>query len=540
LQKRFLPIALLAASFIIFYSCTKIDTTTQGADLVSIDNITTKADTFDVDTQQGFFAGLPFPSNGDSTVIAKNSNHVIGQIIGDNLVGNTEASIFVQFKPAFFPFYFGIAGDTTRNTGPLPNSPLVKLDSVVLCLSYKGSWGDTSSTSPVLKFQVLQIDDAAFGLKNDTTRPVGSFPLLTTPSTVVLGEKDITINSIKAKTVFGQKSYKDSVDNQIRIAFSTTIGSLGYIFAQSLYNQDSSSIAATNNAFNSDAKFKALYKGFEIKITSANGKVLHYVNLAEAKSRLEFHYRKLKANVIDTLMQSFAMYPQEITGSRTASSSANYIKRDYGSSPVTSNTLPNTNYLFLQTSPGTYGSLKIPALSTLSNRIIHRAYLIVDQIPLTPAETDYFTPPPYLYVDLKDTVLSTPQRYKPVYFDLSNRSFYNPDATGTIEPYFPQSNVDLNTYDGSAQRRYDAGSLFYRYEINLTRYVQHIVTNKYKNYDLRLFAPYSLAYPQYEGIKFIIPYYNPVTVGRVRVGAGGLPRTNIHKMKMVVVYSLIK
>jgi hypothetical protein len=536
LQKRFLSVALLAATFIVFYSCTKIDTTTQGADLVTIDNIITKADTLNVITQQGFFAGVPFPSNGDSTVIAKNANHVIGQIIDDNLVGNTNASIFVQFKPAFFPFYFGIAGDTTRNTGPIPTSPSAKLDSVVLCLSYKGSWGDTSIASPALRFQVLQIDDPAFGLKNDTTRHVGTNPLFLA-SNIVLGEKTISLNDIKAQTVFGKKTYKDSVDNQIRIAFNTPDG---VAFAQSLYKQDSSSSATTNNAFNSDSKFKALYKGFEIKITSSTGRVLHYVNLAETKSRLEFHYRKIKSGFIDTLMQSFAMYPQEITGTRTASSSANYIVRDYSGSPLITNTLPNSSYLYLQTSPGTYGSLKIPELTNLSNRIIHRAFLIVDQVPFSPAETDYFTPPPYLYADLKDTVISSPQRYKPVYFDLSNRSFYNPDATGTIEPYFPQSNADLNTYDGTAQRRYDAGSLFYRYEINLTRYVQHIVTNKFKNYDLRLYAPYSLAYPQYEGTKYIIPYYNPVTVGRVRVGGSGLPSSNIHKMKMVIVYSLIK
>ncbi len=537
MQKRFLPIVSLATALILIgYSCTKIDTTTQGADLVTIDNINTRADTLDVETQQGFFANQPYSNNGDSTALLKTANHILGKIskINDPLFGGTDASIFVQFKPSFFPFYFGNAGDTTRN-GTFGNaSPAARLDSVVLCLSYKGSWGDTANS--LLHVKVLKIDDVAFANKTDTIRPVGVNPLITA-SSVVLGEADITMQTIAANTYIGRNGAglpSDSVTNQIRIKINPT-------YAAILYNQDSSS-AAANNAFSSDANFRAIYKGFEIKVSSTNGKVLHFVNLSEVKSRLEFHYKKAGTTSRDTIMQPFLMYAAAtIDSTRYASSTANYIQRDYTGATANSNTGSNTKYVYLQTSPGTYGKLKVKGIDTLSNRIVHRAYLIVDQDPATTVETDPYGPPAYMYVDLKDTLNTTPQVYKPVYFDLTNSVSYNPDATLATDVYFPfSSNVNINTFGGAAEKRYDAGNLFYRYEINLTRYVQHIVTNKYKNYDLRLYPPYSFIYPQYVGTNYFINYYNPIALGRIRVGGGNWPRTYLHKMRMVIISSAVK
>ena len=168
---------------------------------------------------------------------------------------------------------------------------------------------------------------------------------------------------------------------------------------------------------------------------------------------------------------------------------------------------------------------------------MHRAYLIVEQTP--DAAAAFYTPPPYLYLDLKDTSMAVPQRYKPVYFDLTSAVPYNPDVTdanGVYHP-FPFGNVDIGTFGGAALKRFEpAGNIFYRYEINLTRYVQHIVTNGYKNYDLRLYAPFNYYYPQYLGTQYIIPFYNPIALGRVRVGTGLNPN---HTMRMVVIYSKV-
>ncbi len=521
MQKRFLPTAFLAASLLVIgYSCTKFDTTTQGGDLLTVDNINTFADTLDVTATQGIFTNVD-----DSTILSKTENHVIGNITNDPQFGNTEAAIYVQFKPTFYPFYFGAVGDTTKGY------PGTGFDSAFICLSYRGAWGDTSVAQ---KFEVRAISDIDFLVKTDTLRRLNYQP----PSSSIGGI--LGTATLKSQDIISKKKLaygKDSVENQIRIPLSTVAGRT---LAASLFTQDSTT-TGSNNGFKSDSIFRTKSNGFEIKV-SGSGNALYYVNLADAKTRLEFQYFKRKATGgKDTVIQSFQMYPQR-TASGLVSSSANYVKRDY-----TLSTIPAvgalTNDVYLQTAPGTFASLKIPELNAgnpkATNRIVHRAYLIVEQNPSGAPTDNYFTPPPYLYLDLKDTLNTIPQRYKPIPFDLSNQFFYNPDAVGINSLYhpFPNGNIDLNNFGGAALKRFDGANTFYRYEINITRYVQHIVTNGYKNYDLRLFSPFNYFYPQYEGLKYVIPFYNPLALGRVKVGTG--TNANNHKMKLVIVYSKV-
>jgi hypothetical protein len=515
LQKRFLPTAFLAASLLVIgYSCTKFDTTTQGADLVTVDNLNTFQREFDVIATQGIFN-----NTNDSTILAKTENHVIGNITNDPLFGTTDARIYVQFKPTFYPFDFGNLGDTVRN------SLGTGFDSAFICLSYRGAWGDTASAI-TQRFEVRAIDllDLDFRSKTDTLRRLNYQPMV---NSTLLGFANLNAQTIvsKKRLVYG----KDSVDNQIRIPLTGA----GATLAASLYAQDSTS-GGINYGFKNDSLFRTKTSGFEIKVVGGN--TLYYVNLADAKTRLEFQYFKKKNGIKDTAIHSFRMYSQA-TGIVSASSTANYIKRDYNTGAIpTINTL--TNDVFIQTAPGTFANISIPALNAFkdTNRIIHRAYLVVEQNPSGSLTDKYFTPPPYLYLDLKDTV---PQRYKPIPFDLSNQYPYNPDATGISPLYhpFPYGNIDLNNFGGAALKRNDGVNDFYRYEINITRYVQQIVTNGYKNYDLRLYAPFNYFYPQYEGAKYVIPFYNPLALGRVKVGTS--TNTNNHKMKLVIVYSKI-
>jgi hypothetical protein len=526
LQKRFLPTAFLAASLLVIgYSCTKFDTTTQGADLVTVDNINTFQRDYEVTATQGIFTNVD-----DSTILRKTENHVIGGIF-DPQFGTTDARIYVQFKPSFYPFYFGNSGDTVKNGTTGQASPFAGLDSTVVCLSFKGIWGDslTSSVQPQI-FEVSMIDTVSsnFRDKTDTLRRLDYKP----NAPILLGTaNNVTPQSVASQVTFGRGAFKDSVVNQIRIRLNSTAG---LAFAKSLFEQDSTSAGA----FNSDEKFRKYYGGFEIKARDLTGNTLYYVNLAEVKSRLEFHYRKIKNGVRDTVVQSFPMYAQA-NGTTLASPSANYVKRNnMGLLPPVN---PITTDVFIQTAPGTFANLSIPGLDAFNdtNRIIHRAYLVVEQNPTGAPSEAYFTPPPYLYLDLKDTSLAVPQRYKPVPFDLSNQYAYNPDATGISALYhpFPFGNVDLNNFGGVALKRNNGIHDFYRYEINITRYVQQIVTNGYKNHDLRLYAPFNYFYPQYEGAKYLIPFYNPLALGRVKVGTG--TNTNNHKMKLVIVFSKV-
>ena len=517
MQKRFLPALLLAASLLIIigFGCTKLDTTTLGSDLVAVDNINTFADTLSVNTTQGFFIN-------DSTILGKKENHIIGNIGYDPLFGSTESAIYVQFKPTFYPFFFGNAGDTVKN------NINAGLDSAFVCLSYRGAYGDSSAMAVAQTFEIKQIADEDFRIKTDTLRRLNYRPELSIPAPT-LGYVTITPQIIKKKIVFANR--RDSVDNQIRIKFNTPAG---IAFINSFYNNQDSSFTVANNAFSRDSAFRKMLHGFAITSAGLVGNTLYYVNLDDAKSRLEFHFRKTKNGVKDTAVQSFQMYSSRF-GNTAASSSANFIQRNYSGSAAAS---PPTSDIFLQTAPGTFANINIPGLTGYGNRIVHRAFLVAEQTPFNSSD-NIFTAPPYLYLDLKDTVTSLPQRYKPLYFDLNANVSYDPDALTSSSLFhpFPAANVDLNNFGGVARDRFDpSGVKFTRYEINLTRYVQHIVTNGYRNYDLRLYAPFNYIYPQYSGTKFLIPFYNPIAFGRVRVGSG----TGIaHRMKLIVIYSKI-
>ena len=524
MQKRILP-ALFAASFLILFigfGCTKIDTTTLGNDLVTVDNVNTFADTLQsISATTGIF--------NDSTVVNKADNQVIGLLTTDPLFGQTDARIYAQFKPTFYPFYFGNAGDKVYTS----QSPDAGFDSAFVCLSFKGGWGDTSSNAIGQTFEVRQIVDDAFRLNTDTLRKLNYTP--PTVNSTLLGSTTITPTIVKQQVILARG--RDSVSNQIRIKLTGP----GQNFASAIFNGQDSTTIGPNNGFYKDSIFRKNLNGFEIRVSNTStGNTLYYINLAEAKSRFEFHFHKVSSTgVKDTVVQSFQFYTASIgttTGVIAASSGTDYVKRTYTGSPLAA---PSADQVYLQNSPGTYASLQIPGLTNYSNRIIHRAYLIVEQTPFDLATDQIYSPPPYLYLDLKDTVISTPQVYKPVYFDLSTTYNYNPDATvpnALYHPY-PLSNVDISNFDGRLRQRYEGGVPYARYEINITRYVQHIVSNGYHNYDLRLYAPYSYFYPQYTGVPYVIPYYNPLAFGRVRVGSGTI--NSPHRMKLVVIYSKI-
>ncbi len=515
MQKRFLPTAIVAFFIVIITvsACTKLDTTTLASDLITVDNVNTFDTTLSIVATQ-------FNTGQDSFLIGKNDNHVIGNITNDPLFGSTASAIYVQLKPTFYPFYFGNAGDTVKGI------PAVGLDSAFVCLSYKGAWGDTTAIAGTETFEIYKITDNTFRDMTDTIR--NNRFLLSGSSINTLVGSSVSSPAIAAQQVnFGRGSFKDSATNQIRIK-------LDYNFAKTLFESDSSS-SVVNKAFNNDSLFRNELNGFAIKVRAGTGgKRLMYVNLGEAKTRLEFHYRKSKNGIKDTLVQSFQTYVfPTLTGK--ASSTGNYLKRDYTGSQVES-AVTNTNNVYVQTSPGTYVNLQVQGLQDMTNRVIHRAYIIAEQDAFA-GDNSNLTPPPYMYLDLVDGV----NKYKPIYHDLNPNSFYTPDA---VVNYYPYSNVDPVHFGGIALGRTNGTENFTRYEINITRYVQQIVTKRDISYQLRLFAPYYNIYPQYNPTGLngfnvrtsVLPFYNSLGLGRVRLGSGS--NTN-HKMKLVVIYSKI-
>ncbi len=503
--KRLLPITILGyLSLVVFnWGCSKLDTTNLGADLIpAVDNVNTFSTTLDIITTQGRF--------DDSFKIARAENHLLGIINGDFLFGQSKANIYLQPKPSFYPYFFGNAGDT-----------LVMIDSVVLTLSYQGSWGDTTQlqTLNVYEFNDTNFGDSVFQFKTIKYQP----PMLGN----LLATKSIDIRRLRDTVRFGNG--KDSSINQIRIKLSDA-------FAQTLGGRDSTRAGiGNNNAFFRDSIYRKLYSGLAVVPSGASGNALMYINIAEPKTRLEIHYKK-KANQtgkLDTTFTTFNLQTNDFAA-LIPSGTANNIQRAWSGNVLN----PSPDALYLQTSPGTFANLRIPALDTFRNAIIHRAQISIEQIPDNPILDSIFSVPPFVYLDLIDTGVT---KWKPLYFDLNPNARYDPDFR-TGFPYFPTGDIDYTYFGGFARKKTNAiGESVYYYDLNVTRYVQHVVKKDFPNYQFRLFPGSRVLYPQFSNANFIageLPLDNPVGFGRIKVKSGSHPDNRV-KMRMVIIWSKI-
>jgi hypothetical protein len=475
-QKRILPLAVTAVLLIslISLNCTKLDTTDIGGDqLPAVDNVNTFADTLDINsTQESYFS--------DSTYIGKYDDYALGSINNDPLFGTTNASIFMQLKPAFYPFFFGNAGDTISGISG------VGIDSIVLCLKYKGFWGD--SALPIT-LQVREVQDLVFRdsvLKENKTNvnfTTGTFLGSTNVSALTLGNY--------TKYNYG----RDSIKNQIRIP----ITNLAWVNA--LFGRDSIKANASTNAFYSDSAYRRLYNGLAVISTGFGSNGLLYASLSDTSTKLEIYYRKKAkgATTIDSTYSSFRLNPLNLTNS-AVSNTSNYIQRNRSAIMLN----PPAGEHYLQAAPGSFVNLNIPGLATLSNRVVHRAEIIVEQIPTNPVLDEKLSVPNFLYLELKDT--GTTAKWKPVYYDLNTSANYDPDYKNGAYflPLSGGSNADINfIYFGGFRRSKPdvfAGGQNTYFNFNITRYVQQIVTSHTRSYDMRLSVPFNLNYKQYSPV----------------------------------------
>ncbi len=479
-------------SVLLIWGCTKLDTTNIGSGLIpAVDNINTFADTLAVSTTQGFF--------DDSTATSILFDNVLGSISNDPIFGTSKANIYLQPKPVAFPFRYGNVGDTLSGFG-------AGLDSVVLCLSYKTYFGDNTVPQNLV---VRQIYDQKFSDSSQFTRNIKYRPnVLPT----IVGSKIFDIRSLKDSVKIG--GGKDSVVNQIRIKLNLT-------YAAGYYGVDT----AAFNPFTSDTLWRKIFHGLAVE-ANGGGNALMYIALNDPKTRLEVHYRRRNKG-LDTTFTYLPLVVAQNGGVVKTSATANYIERNRTGFPVS---LPSPNQVYVQAAPGTFVNLSIPGIATLSNRIIHRAELIMEQVPNNNFFDTTFRAPDYLYVDCRDSSLN--ERWKPVYFDLSANSFvgYNPDSKAcNVLP----NEIDYIYYGGYRRIKFDyLGNPHAYYNINLSRHIQQIVTRRTPNYNFRLYAPYVLSYPQACGFDY--KYSNALAFGRVALGSGLNPN---YRMRLRVIYS---
>lgn len=484
-------IAIVATVAIVFSACKKINESTElgGGVIPSVDNINTFDTTISVQAYQNFF-GL----GNDSQYLAKNEEYFLGKINSDPFFGKTDARLFLELKPPYFKYFF------------LDKPDSLYIDSVVLVLDYIESYGDTNTAQTINVYELDQSNNNKF--RSDSSYLIRQNSLTYSN---LLGSKTFFPRNLKDSV----KAYRDTTANQLRIRLNNSFGTrlLGY---------DSTS----NGAYGSDSLFKNKFKGFALQSMSTGNAVMGF-DLTGVNTKLAIYY-KYENRVVSTVQKlDTAVSYFTFTGN---SAVANYIQRDYSGTPALAALLNGTNLdpiLYLQGSPGTYADIKIPALSGLSNRVIHRAELIVEQL-YDPSDT-VFRSPDYLYLDAADPSITTSNyKFRTIPYDLA----YTSSGALNLGLF---GCVPINAPDG-------LGHTVRTWKFNISRYVQHVLTGTQKLYNLRLSAPFLL------NEQFGIPpgtdqstgiLVNPTIVkGRVRlVGNTDPADTNPRRIRLKLIYS---
>jgi hypothetical protein len=463
----------------LFFACTKIQTTDIGSGLIPpVDGVHTKDTVLDVIAKNTGF---------DTVVVGISDDHALGYI-NDPIFGKTTATINFQLAPPFTPFSF-IAG---------PDS--LALDSTVLCLSYKGVWGDSASH---LLLRVFDIDENTVFRNDSFYNNLVSFPIreeLTEFNT----PKDVNILTLNDPDTLAH--YHELGTYQVRIRLNNSFG-------QRLLNFDST-------IYSNDSVFNKITKGFIVQ-PEQTGNALLLVNLLDTATHLSLYYRHLKSDGgYDTLTTRF--FPNQLT-----SASSNTIIHNYQGSQIPAyfppNPAPQDSLILIQTSPGTYAKLKVPGLAGLPNMIVHRAEFLMEQVPDLNSITD--------------TYLTAPNLFLAAYSQDSARRFAIP-----YDIIFNGNSIsNLASFGVLPVPKTDraSGRIISSYNFEITRYVQSIVTRQNTVHDFVVWAPYNAYINPVEQTNFVLPIATPALnaagIGRIRLGGGNNTQ---HKMRLHIVYSL--
>ncbi|HKH60718.1 MAG TPA: DUF4270 family protein [Flavitalea sp.] len=476
-------IVALTLFFISSSSCTKIDTTDLGNELIpAVDNVNTFETVLDIETNNLLFSS-------DTTEIPYNIDHAVGIIESDPDFGRTDAALYFDVSPAAYKAYpFG------------KKDSIVAIDSVVLSLAFKGLYGDSNSVQRFEVFEINPNESFRYSNTNDYQLNHPDFAVIPT----ALGARTVDFKVLNDSVHYINAKDTVRTTNELRIHLNTA-------FATRFINAD------TTTAYSNDSIFKKFFNGFAVKTSNSaspqkNG--LAYLDLTDAKTKVTFYCRTKEGGTITALAPSFRYFNNNGTTTSTIGGQANLIKRTPANGYLANVTNGNANdqMLYLQSTPGSYVTLKIPGIDTLTNRVIHRAEIVVEKL-IPVSET--FTTPDLLFIDVinakGDSAFTVPNDFV---------------RTGN-------NTYDVNLIGGKLKDN--------KYTFNISRHLQNIVTNKKPNYTLRIYAPFITQPYIFEPVaNKLLPtlfLINPrVAYGRVIVGGGNHPTK---KMRLRIIYSKI-
>lgn len=473
--KRVFPyIAIVLAVAILFSGCRKInDATTLGDGLIPpVDNINT------------FETYLPIESDNllynDTNKVYFADLHALGYISGDTEFGTTKAESYFNISyPNYliYPFY--------------RKDSIVAIDSVVLSLGYDSYYGDTNSVQTVRVFEIAQ--NAGF---NDTTLFKYNQPDIATTGGE-LGSRSFQVKTLDDTILHIRKRDTTKLVNVLRIPLTNALGTR-------FTNYDTTFTA--NGGWRSDSIFKTLFRGLAIK-SDNSGNALTYIKPSDnINTKLTVYYQVRKNGTIDTTSVDFL----HATGGQ-----ANTIRRTPagGWNSYLANAGSDDDLLYIPGTPGSYGLLRIPALDTFRNVVVHRAEIIAT--PIRSANDGTF---PHQQALFLDRVSATGD---------SALSF---DSDMALSNNFSNYTYEINSFGGLIKS--DS-----TYRFNLSRYVQSMVTKRTTNYKLRLYTPVrTFIYSPGYGASNQIYVTDQPGYGRM-VLAGGSYVNPAKRLRMRLVYS---
>lgn len=473
--KRVFPfIAIVTTVAILFSGCRKInDATTLGDGLIPpVDNINT------------FETYLPVESDNllynDTNKVYYADLHALGYISGDTEFGTTKGESYFNISyPNYliYPFYH--------------KDSVVAIDSVVLSLAYDSYYGDTNSTQTVRVFEIDQ--NAGF---NDTTLFKYNQPDIQTTG-AELGSRSFQVKTLDDTILHIRKRDTTKLTNVLRIPLTNALGTR-------FRNYDTTYTA--NGGWRTDSIFKTLFRGLAIK-SDNSGNALTYIKPSDnINTKLTVYYQVRKNGTIDTTSVDFL---------HTTGGQANTIRRTAagGWNSYLANAGSDDDLLYIPGTPGSYGLLRIPALDTLRNVVVHRAEIIAT--PIRSANDGTF---PHQQALFLDRVSATGD---------SALSF---DSDMSLSNNFSNYTYEINSFGGLIKS--DS-----TYRFNLSRYVQSMVTKRTANYKLRLYTPVrTFIYSPGYGASNQIYVTDQPGYGRM-VLAGGSYVNPAKRLRMRLVYS---
>ena len=468
---------ILAVSTVLTFGCTKIKSTDIGADLLpAIDNITTFDTTFEVVASTFLTSDSMLPKLGRD-INGNVGQFILGHISNDPQFGKTTASIFFEVKPDSYPFAF----ETVRDS--------LVFDSVVLCLRWTNTFGDTNAIQQVNVHRITEL------LKADTVYNTGK----SVRYGELLGSKTFSPSELNDSLYL----FKQNIDRQLRVRLNSNFG-------RSLLSFDTSA----SSPFNNDSLYRDFLKGFALipQTAGTQANALMSFAMSDTATYLRLYYKFKKDGKTDTTHKDFTF------NTLYGGAGINNIARSYNGSEASLHIglrPRGDSLLYIQADPGTYSLLKFPGIDEFKqkkgNVIVHLAEISMQEVPTPGRRPNIFTTPEYLYLEM---------------FDSSSRKLLPFLSDGFL-------NGKFESYLFGGQRRYIAdrnNNFVSAYKMNITRYLQGIVTRNNPNLQLKLFAPFSL---RYEDL-FITFALNNLSRGNIVLGGGNHASD---KIKLRVVYS---